>query len=105
MGNNSSVLLVRKNPGLTSFVSLASVKRLVDPKVGHTGTLDKFAQGLLVVLTGSMTRLNPLFLGLDKKYHVEDVLKVGQQVPVKLIEIDRQNRLNLSYIDALDPKN
>jgi len=75
MGNNSSVLLVRKNPGLTSFVSLASVKRLVDPKVGHTGTLDKFAQGLLVVLTGSMTRLNPLFLGLDKKYHA--VIKLG----------------------------
>ena len=34
--------------------------------------------------------------------HVEDVLHVGDQIPVKLIEIDRQNRLNLSYIDALD---
>ncbi|MGE4526714.1 MAG: S1 RNA-binding domain-containing protein, partial [Sphaerochaeta sp.] len=34
----------------------------------------------------------------------EDVLKVGQVVPVKLIEIDRQNRLNLSYIDAIEAK-
>lgn len=32
---------------------------------------------------------------------VDEVLKVGQVVPVKLIEIDRQNRLNLSYIDAI----
>ena len=33
---------------------------------------------------------------------VEDVLKVGQIIPVKLIEIDRMGRVNLSYIDALE---
>jgi tRNA pseudouridine55 synthase len=68
MGSNASVLLVRKPSGTTSFSSLGIIKRTVDRKVGHTGTLDKFAQGLLVVLTGSMTRLNPLFLGLPKRY-------------------------------------
>jgi polyribonucleotide nucleotidyltransferase len=34
---------------------------------------------------------------------VTDVLKEGQQIPVKLIEVDKQGRLNLSYIDAIDP--
>jgi polyribonucleotide nucleotidyltransferase len=34
---------------------------------------------------------------------VTDVLKEGQQIPVKLLEIDKMGRLNLSYIDAIDP--
>ncbi len=68
MGNNPSVLLIDKQPGLTSFASLYPVKRHVDRKVGHAGTLDKFAQGLMIVLTGAMTRLNPLFSNMDKEY-------------------------------------
>lgn len=53
---------------MTSFGALSAIKRTVGKKVGHAGTLDKFAQGLLIVLTGSMTRLNPLFMNLDKRY-------------------------------------
>ncbi len=68
MGNNPSILLLSKNAGLTSFASLYPVKRHVDPKVGHAGTLDKFAEGLMIALTGAMTRLNPLFSGMDKEY-------------------------------------
>jgi polyribonucleotide nucleotidyltransferase len=34
---------------------------------------------------------------------VTDVLKEGQMVPVKLLEVDKMGRLNLSYIDAVDP--
>ena len=43
-------------------------------------------------------------LAKTRVQNVEDVLKVGQVVPVKLMEIDRQNRLNLSYIDAIETK-
>ncbi len=68
MGTNASILLVNKQPGMTSFSALHDIKRTVDPKVGHAGTLDKFAEGLLVVLTGSMTKLNVLFSTLDKTY-------------------------------------
>lgn len=68
MGNSPSILLLSKKAGLTSFASLYPVKRHVDPKVGHAGTLDKFAEGLMIVLTGAMTRLNPLFSGMDKEY-------------------------------------
>jgi polyribonucleotide nucleotidyltransferase len=35
--------------------------------------------------------------------NVTDVLKEGQQIPVKLTEIDKMGRINLSYIDAIDP--
>ncbi len=68
MGKNASILLIRKKSGLTSFSSLNAIKRTVDPKVGHAGTLDKFAEGLLIVLTGSMTKLNVLFSTMDKSY-------------------------------------
>src|SRR5690554_6120762 len=68
MGTNASILLIHKKSGVTSFTSLNDIKRTVDPKVGHAGTLDKFAQGLLVVLTGSMTKLNVLFSTMDKSY-------------------------------------
>jgi tRNA pseudouridine55 synthase len=68
MGNNASILLVNKPCGITSFSSLNTIKRTVDPKVGHAGTLDKFAQGLMIVLTGSMTKLNVLFSTMDKRY-------------------------------------
>jgi len=71
MGTNASILLINKKPGITSFSSLNDIKRTIEAKVGHAGTLDKFAQGLLIVLTGSMTRLNVLFSSMDKTYRAK----------------------------------
>ena len=58
------------NPqGLLLFsLWVKSKKKIGHKKLGHTGTLDKFATGLLVVLAGSFTRLNPYFTNLDKTY-------------------------------------
>jgi tRNA pseudouridine55 synthase len=65
----SGLILLNKKPGVTSFEALGEVKRsLGTGKVGHTGTLDKFAQGLLVVLTGRALRLTPYFSHCDKQY-------------------------------------
>lgn len=64
----SSVLLIDKPTGVTSFSSLSPIKREIDKKVGHGGTLDKFAHGLMIVLTGRMTKLNSIFSSLDKTY-------------------------------------
>ena len=67
--NNSGILLLAKNSGETSFSSLTAVKKaLGTTKVGHTGTLDSFADGLLVVLSGSLTRLVPHITNFDKTY-------------------------------------
>lgn len=68
MGTNSHIILTNKPKDVTSFKSLGSIKRNVDKKVGHAGTLDKFAHGLMIVLTGSATKLNQLFSTLDKTY-------------------------------------
>ncbi len=64
----SSLLLIDKPIGVTSFSSLTPIKRNLEKKVGHAGTLDKFAHGLMIVLTGNMTKLNSIFSSLDKKY-------------------------------------
>lgn len=72
----NAVILINKGPGITSFDCLGKVKRLVNKKTGHCGTLDKFAQGLLIVLCGSYTHLVPAFMGLDKTY--EAVIEFGK---------------------------
>lgn len=62
-------MLLDKEPGITSFAALSAVKRAAGTrKVGHTGTLDPFATGLLVALVGSATRTARFFNGLSKRY-------------------------------------
>ena len=65
----AGILLLNKRPGLTSFESLNAVKTALGTgKVGHTGTLDKCARGLLVVLAGWALKLSPWFDRCDKRY-------------------------------------
>ena len=67
--NNSGIIFLNKQKGITSFDALREVKRALGTgKVGHTGTLDKFAQGLLIVLAGRALRLSRWFTHCDKKY-------------------------------------
>jgi tRNA pseudouridine55 synthase len=68
---NAAVLLVDKPAGPTSFGCVARVRGALGGrrvKVGHAGTLDPFATGLLAVLVGRATRLAPYLVGLDKRY-------------------------------------
>ncbi|MDR0302639.1 MAG: tRNA pseudouridine(55) synthase TruB [Treponema sp.] len=63
------LILLNKKPGITSFDALGEIKRsLGTGKVGHTGTLDKFASGLLLVLTGTDLKLTQWFSHCDKQY-------------------------------------
>jgi tRNA pseudouridine55 synthase len=65
----SGLVLLNKEPGLTSFEAINAVKRAIGSgKAGHTGTLDKFAQGLLLVLTGAALKLSQWFSHADKQY-------------------------------------
>ncbi|MFO7730072.1 MAG: tRNA pseudouridine(55) synthase TruB [Spirochaetia bacterium] len=65
----SGLIFLKKPAGITSFQALHAIKQsLGHGKIGHTGTLDKFAEGLLIVLAGKNTRLVPYFEGLDKTY-------------------------------------
>jgi tRNA pseudouridine55 synthase len=68
-GEDSGFLLLDKSPGQTSFDALGLVKRALGTgRVGHTGTLDKFASGLLIVLAGRATRLSSWVSHCNKTY-------------------------------------
>ncbi len=76
--NPRGMLLLDKPIGITSFQALGAVKRHFNTKkVGHAGTLDKFASGLLLVFVGEATRLVPWFVGLDKTYVA--TIRFGQE--------------------------
>jgi tRNA pseudouridine55 synthase len=65
----SGLILLHKPEGITSFQALSPLKKALQLRqVGHLGTLDRFAGGLLPVLVGSSTRLASLFEGADKTY-------------------------------------
>ena len=76
--NCDKIVLLAKKPGFTSFTSLSSVKKAFNTtKVGHTGTLDSFAQGLLVVCSGKLTRLAGNITEFDKSYKA--IIKFGKK--------------------------
>jgi tRNA pseudouridine55 synthase len=62
------IALVDKPAGPSSFAIVAALRRRTGARTGHAGTLDPFATGLLVLLSGAATRLAPCFVGLDKRY-------------------------------------
>jgi len=64
----SGLFLVDKPEGPSSFSIVADVRRRTGARTGHAGTLDPFASGLLLVLSGSATKLASCFVGLDKRY-------------------------------------
>jgi len=63
---------VDKPAGPSSFAIVAEVRRRTGARTGHAGTLDPFATGLLLLLSGRATKLASCFVGLDKRY-VTDV--------------------------------
>jgi len=67
----AGIALVDKPAGPSSFAVIAEVRRRTRARTGHAGTLDPFATGLLVVLSGWATKLQPCFVGLDKRYLTE----------------------------------
>jgi tRNA pseudouridine55 synthase len=64
----SGIILVDKPAGPSSFAIVARVRARTGTKMGHAGTLDPFATGLLLLLSGRSTKLAGSFVGLDKRY-------------------------------------
>jgi tRNA pseudouridine55 synthase len=70
------ILIIDKPAGMTSHDVVARVRRtLSERRVGHTGTLDPFATGVLVVLVGRATRLAQFLSGAEKEY--EAAIRLG----------------------------
>lgn len=74
MDSESQIILVDKPVGMSSFGVVARVRSVLSKKfghkvkVGHTGTLDPFATGLLILMSGKNTKLCQDFLKHDKEY-------------------------------------
>jgi tRNA pseudouridine55 synthase len=68
----SGIVLVDKPAGPSSFALVRELRSRTGARTGHAGTLDPFATGLLLLLSGAATKLAPCFVGLDKRY-VTDV--------------------------------
>jgi tRNA pseudouridine55 synthase len=76
MARMNSALVIDKPAGITSHDVVARVRKILGVRrVGHTGTLDPFATGVLVVLVGRATRLAQFLSGAEKEY--EAVIRLG----------------------------
>ena len=76
--SDSFIALIDKEPGCTSFDVVAKLRKITGiKKIGHTGTLDPFATGLLVMLIGKATKLQEILTATDKEYEAE--LKLGER--------------------------
>lgn len=79
---NDGVILIDKPTGMTSFGVVARIRRILSKeigkraKVGHTGTLDPFATGLMIIVTGKECRNAMSYSKLDKSYRA--VMKLGE---------------------------
>ena len=67
----AGIVLADKPAGPSSHDLVAALRRRTGARTGHAGTLDPFATGLLLLLSGRATKLASSFLGLDKRYVTE----------------------------------
>ena len=70
------VLVIDKSSGMTSHDVVSRARHILhERRIGHTGTLDPFATGVLVILLGKATRLSQFLTGVDKEY--EAIVRLG----------------------------
>jgi tRNA pseudouridine55 synthase len=94
----NAIILVDKPAGISSAEVVRRIKARVKPvRVGHLGTLDPFATGVLPILIGEATKLAPFLEGADKEY--EGVIKLGAETDT----LDRDGKvIHTAPIPALD---
>lgn len=99
-GGVEGLLLVNKPPGMTSHDVVEIVRRKLGVRrIGHTGTLDPMAQGLLILLVGAATRHQRAFQAHDKAYEAR--LRLGTQTDTG----DAAGKpVRTAPIPALDPR-
>src|SRR6187431_1762542 len=95
------IILVDKPAGPTSFDIVAAVRRRTGARTGHAGTLDPFATGLLLLLSGASTRLQPQFVGLPKRY--ETTVDLGARTTTGDIEGERIDQREPPTFRSLQP--
>ena len=103
--SEGEIILLNKPSGPTSFQVVNRIKKITgEKKVGHSGTLDPLASGLMIVCTGKKTKMMDNFINLDKTY--SGIIRLGfksssmdsetelEEIPLPE-DIDRQKILNV----------
>ena len=94
------MVLLSKPSGMTSFAALGRLKRVLGTRrIGHTGTLDRFASGLLIAMVGRLTRIGWLITELPKRYRA--TVRLGEQTTTLDPEGPVELRRNLPSPEAL----
>ena len=94
-------ILIDKKIGDSSFKALSEIKKLYNTKkVGHTGTLDPFASGLLIVGVNAYTKLIPLLEKANKTY--TGIIKLGKQTSTFDLEGDVTNESKIPKLSKKD---
>jgi polyribonucleotide nucleotidyltransferase len=105
--DDGTVTIFGKNTKDAENAKIAVMGIASDPEVGrvYDGVVKRIMDfgAFVEILPGKEGLVHISKLSRQRIMQVTDVLKEGQQIPVKLLEIDKQGRLNLSYIDAIDP--
>jgi polyribonucleotide nucleotidyltransferase len=108
IADDGTVTIYGKNNASAKMAKELVQSIIEEPEVGriYQGTVKRIMDfgAFIEILPGKEGLCHISKLAKTRVQNVEDVLSVGQVVPVKLIEVDRQNRLNLSYIDAIESK-
>ena len=71
----NGIIIINKEKGYTSHDAVYKIKKMFNTKVGHTGTLDPNATGVLPILLGKGTKLSKYLIEHDKEYEV--LLQLG----------------------------
>jgi tRNA pseudouridine55 synthase len=101
MEEQNRVLLINKPLRWTSFDVIKKLRYLLKiKKIGHAGTLDPLATGLLIVCTGKMTKRIEEFQGQEKEYTGKFVL--GQSTPSHDLEREVDVQMDISHLTNED---
>jgi len=105
--DDGTVTIFGKNTKDAENAKIAVMGIASDPEVGrvYDGVVKRIMDfgAFVEILPGKEGLVHISKLSRQRIAQVTDVIKEGQQIPVKLLEIDKMGRLNLSYIDAIDP--
>ncbi len=95
--NISEVVLVDKPEGITSYDVIRSLKRKYPKKtkIGHAGTLDPFATGLLIILVGKYTKQQDEFHKMNKVYRVKAIFNAKSDTLDRTGRIEKLNDLSI----------
>jgi len=96
---DGQIVLIDKSMEWTSFDASNKIRSLIKvKKVGHAGTLDPLATGLLIICTGKFTKKINEFMGMEKEYI--GTITLGATTPTYDLESDLENFQSIAHLTA-----